>query len=306
MNGKSGKSVKKPAARKQREQATGKHKEAKEKTVAQPANGPALADDTAPSDSRKGAGSGGSVDAVPTEVPETAAAAPASGQSRRWLTDGNVTRFISVLALLIASASLAYIISIERNGGLLANSARAVMAKAGIGAAPTAPDKATMLSSIQYLSSAARGSEPFSTELAVTYKMVGDHPEIGKVLDEILPGAETGIPSVEDVTTSYADIISEIYGYGPGQLLGQAASSITSIVGIKTSAQQRQATIEQVTVLVAAGKLEQALQALNKLDGQSRLPFAAWQIKAQRRVALDAAVSEIKRIAFLSILDGAS
>ena len=241
------------------------------------------------------------------EQPQEVAAPRVTGNSRP--SEQTVTRIIAVAALVLACGSLVYIANIERQGGLLMTSARAMMSKAGIvenGNSRSVPDKATLLSSIQYLSSAARGSEPFSTELAVAYKMVGEHPEIGLVLDSMLTGAEAGVPSVEDVSASYAATLSKVYGYGPGQLLGQAASSISSIVGITTTTRRRQAIIEEVTVSVAAGKLSQAVVALEKLDEQSSAPFAAWRIEAQKRVALDAAVAEIKRIAFLSILDGAS
>jgi|GEM_PF-5943614 len=237
------------------------------------------------------------------EGPNIMSTLPAEAHS--LFTDRNVTRLIALLALVIASGSLAYIAYLERNGGILTSSASNTFTRKGAPPAAQRLDKATILSSLQYLSTAVRGSQPFSTELAVTYKMVGDHPEIGKLLDEILPGAETGIPSIEDVSISYTDTISEIYGHGPGRLLGQAASNISSIVGIYTIERQRQTDIEKMTVLVAQGKLAAALRVLDKLDGEARLPFASWQIKAQRRVALDAAMSEIKRIAFLSILDGA-
>jgi hypothetical protein len=241
-------------------------------------------------------------EAVTAELPTIAG-------SQSWFSEQNVTRMISVAALLIACGSLLYIANIERKGGLLINSVRAVMTKAGIVGnkpGPGAPDKATLLSAIQYLSAATRGSQPFDTELVVAIKMLENHPQINKALDRLVDGSEKGVPSVEDITTSYGNTVSKLYGFGPSLLFGQAASSISSMVGFTTSARQRQSIIEEVTVQVAAGDLRSALQALDRLDEQAKLPFESWRNQAQQRVALDATVSKIREIALLSIVDGAS
>lgn len=240
---------------------------------------------------------------VTATIPSQATVAAASG-TYSW--GRNLPLILSVVAIVIACFSLFYVLSLGPNNGLRKISANAGLANTAIGAEQSSPDMATLLSLVQYLSSATRKSEPFGTELAVAYQMVGTHPEIDKVLDEILSGAETGVPSIEDITTSYADTISEIHGYGPKQLLDQATSSIGSIVGITTQTQQRKAISEEMTVLVAAGKLTEALRALDKFDGQYKQVFFDWRSDVEQRLKLDAAVSEIRRITFLSILNRSS
>ena len=237
------------------------------------------------------------------------AVVPTIAGTQSWFSEQNVTRIISIAALLIACGSLLYIVNIERKGGLLMNSARAAMTKAGIVGNKSglgAQDKATLLSAIQYLSAATRGSQPFDTELVVAIKMLENHPQINKALDRLIDGSENGVPSVEDITTSYGNTVSKLYGFGPSQLFGQAASSIGSIVGMMLFTKGPINPLSFLQVKVAAGNLRSALQALDRLDEQAKLPFEYWQRQAQQRVALDATVSKIREIALLSIFDGAS
>jgi hypothetical protein len=66
---------------------------------------------------------------------------------------------------------------------------------------------------------------------------------------------------------------------------------------------EQRAILETVATEVAAQNLGQAVRRLAKLDGRLREGLESWREQAQRRVAVDSVLTELRRAAFIDLID---
>ena len=170
----------------------------------------------------------------------------------------------------------------------------------------------TLLVAVQFVSAAAERSAPFDTALAVAISMIGQHPKIGPILDELLVEAVTGVPSTEDLHGDFRAKLAEFKKQGlVGEMGGNSEQSafgwsrFLGLGGPETSDEER-ATLHKLSADVADQNLGQAVRRLVKLDGRLREGLESWREKAQRRVAVDAILAELRRAAFIDLIDEAS
>lgn len=170
----------------------------------------------------------------------------------------------------------------------------------------------TLLVAVQFVSAAAERSAPFDTALAVAISMIGQHPKIGPILDELLVEAVTGVPSAEDLRGDFRAKLAEFEKQGLIAEIGGNAeqsgfgwSRFLGLGGPETSDEQR-AILQELSADVADRNLGQAVRRLVKLDGRLREGLESWREKAQRRVAVDAILAELRRAAFIDLIDEAS
>jgi hypothetical protein len=169
----------------------------------------------------------------------------------------------------------------------------------------------TLLVAVQFVTAAAERSAPFDTALAVAISMTGEHPKIGPLLDELLTDATTGVPSLEDLRADFQTKLTEFEKQGLFTGGGEASGSgfgISRLLGFgepEISA-EHQATLQKLRMDVANHNLSQAAQLIAKLDGRIREGLEGWREKAQRRVAVNAVLTELRRAAFIDVIDKAS
>jgi type IV secretory pathway VirB2 component (pilin) len=167
----------------------------------------------------------------------------------------------------------------------------------------------TLLVAIQFVSAAAERSTPFDTALAVAISMTGEHPKIGPLLDELLVEAVAGVPSTEDLRRDFraklADFEKEGLITDIGGNSGQSAFRLSRFLGLGSAeiSDEQRAILETVATEVAAQNLGQAVRRLAKLDGRLREGLESWREQAQRRVAVDSVLTELRRAAFIDLID---
>jgi hypothetical protein len=177
----------------------------------------------------------------------------------------------------------------------------------------TAPvNPTTLLVAVQFVTAAAERSTPFDTALAVGISMMGEHPKIGPLLDKLLVEAVTGVPSLEDLRREFQAKLAELESAGLftdiGGNTGKSAFRLSRFLGWaepEISAEQR-ASLQKLSADVANHNLAQAVQLVTKLDGRLRDGLESWREKAGRRVAVDAVLAELRRAAFIDLIDQAS
>lgn len=245
----------------------------------------------------------------------------AAGMSR---VRGLVSRVMSPRALSLAAIVLAGIALLREPAGLPGSSTarldetkRAVqqiemrLATAGWSRTHLA-NPATLLVAVQFVTAAAERSAPFDTALAVAISMIGEHPKIGPLLDELLGDAEIGVPSLDDLRAEFQAKLTEaekngILAHIPGST-GKWSFGFSRlwIWGDSESDAEYGAALQKLSANLANHRLAQAVQLVAKLDGRLREALEVWREKAQRRVAVDSALAELRRAAFIDLIGDAS
>jgi hypothetical protein len=184
------------------------------------------------------------------------------------------------------------------------------LAAAGL-SRPDAVNPTTLLVAVQFVTAAAERSAPFDTALAVAISMIGEHPKIGPLLDGLLDDAEKGVPSLD---TLRADFQARLVECEKNGLLkdapagsGQSPFRLSRLWpwnAPETSTEYQ--ALRKLSADVEDRQLAQAMQLVAKLDGRLRDALESWREQAQRRIALDGLLAELRRAAFVDLIGDAS
>jgi len=228
-------------------------------------------------------------------------------------------RALSILAIILAGIAAFFrpMDSPWNNAGRLDAVELAVkrletrLASSGLGRT-TVANPTTLLVAIQFVTAAAERSTPFDTALAVAISMTGQHPKIGPLLDQLLAEATTGVPSLEDLRRDFLAKLAELEKDGLftdiGAEPGISSFRLSRFLGLAEAeiSPEHRATLQSVAADVANQNLGEAVQRVAKLDGRVREGLEDWRGKAERRVAIDIVLAELRRAAFLDLIDEAS
>lgn len=224
-------------------------------------------------------------------------------------------RVLAVVAIALASFALFFGPAGAPRGGLDRLSAVELAVRSlesrtatsslsrGDGANPT-----TLLVAVQFVTAAAERSAPFDTALAVAISLTGEHPKVGPLLDDLLTEAATGVPSLGDLRTEFQARLAELEKLGLLAEGGDRGKSFFQVSRLWDWSEpnvsgEHQATLQKLSADVASLNIGQAVQLLGKLDGRLREALEGWREKAQRRVAVDAVLAELRRAAFIDLID---
>lgn len=224
-------------------------------------------------------------------------------------------RILAVIALALASATL-FLELTDLAGKRSALNAveRSVesieLRLSPLGVRLSEPHPTTLLVAIQFVSAAAERSTPFETALAVAIRLIGEHPRIGPILDQLLEEARTGVPSVDELRSEFGAKLAEfeqdgLFTAGDGNKSFLHLGGLLSWTDSDVAA-AHQATLQKLSANVANRDLAQASSHIAKLDGKLREALEVWRGKAQRRVAVDAVLTELRRAAFADLIGEAS
>ncbi len=171
---------------------------------------------------------------------------------------------------------------------------------------------ATLLVAVQFVTLAADRSPPFDTALAVAISMIGEHPTVGPLLDELLVDAATGVPSTDELR---AELQARLAGFeGNGNSTDPEAGDNSSFFGLnrflglgepEVSPEHRE-ILQKLSADIASRNMGMAVQLVGKLDGRLREGLEDWRKKAERRVAVDAILTKLRNAAFIDIIEEAS
>jgi hypothetical protein len=236
-----------------------------------------------------------------------------------WLRPSSLVRKTGIIALvlMIIAVSLRSLAEPENSSERLAAIELAIKnlqtgrTTPGVSRTDVA-NATTLLVAVQFVTAAAERSTPFDTALAVAISMMGEHPRVGPLLDELLIEATAGVPSREQLGNEFrAQMIKfEEDGIVGGLANPESRSSfrLGGLFGLgdpEISA-EHQAIIKALSADVADNNLDRAVQLVSKLDGLLREGLESWREKAERRVAVDNVLTELRRAAFIDIIEEAS
>ena len=172
--------------------------------------------------------------------------------------------------------------------------------------------EATILA-VGQLRAALATSKPFAKQLAAVRAMVPGDADLGAVLDQMQPFADSGVETSDDLTRDFNRLAPSLVRtavVGDGQSWWrQALYHIESVVSIRRTGADAPGDSVGATVARAEAKLDEddlqgAIAMLQGLSGAAADLASPWIHDAQHRVALDSAESDLSRIAIGRISTG--
>jgi hypothetical protein len=172
--------------------------------------------------------------------------------------------------------------------------------------------EATILS-VGQLRAALATSKPFAKQLGAVRAMVPGDAEIAGVLDQMQPYADSGVETSDDLTRDFNRLApnlvrTAIVGDG-NSWWRQALYHVESVISIRRTGADVQGDSTDAVVARAEAKLDEddlsgAIAMLQGLSGAAADLASPWIHDAQHRVAVDAAESDLSRIAVSRVSTG--
>lgn len=163
------------------------------------------------------------------------------------------------------------------------------------------------------LRAALRASKPFAKEIASVHALTADDREIGAVLDQLQPLADSGVPTRDDLRTDFGRLAPEIVrsavvGNG-SSWWHQALYRLESVISIRRVGEGVPGDKTDAVVARAEAKLEEddldgAINTLHALSGLPGEVAAPWIRDVDQRLAVDRAETELTRLAIGRVAAG--
>ena len=196
-------------------------------------------------------------------------------------------------------------------GGVMMAAHAAEVAGPEAAPAPVAGEERStaLLLSVLLLENAAGGSGPFAGELAYAMRVAEGDAELLGTLDRLMRWAERSVPSRAELLGRFVPMVAEVRAAAeaarPGLtdratlLMRDAALS----VGIGTlPPTDPEAVIERARSALVMGRLDEAVTRLQGLSGPAGGSAARWRDEAGARLAVEAAMRELRPLALARAL----
>jgi hypothetical protein len=176
----------------------------------------------------------------------------------------------------------------------------------------TLRSEATILA-VGQLRAALATSKPFAKQLSAVRALVQGDTEINGVLDQMQPFADSGVETAEDLARDFNRLAPGLVRtavVGDGQSWWrQAVYHIESVISIRRTGANVQGDATDAVVARAEAKLDEddlpgAVETLQALSGAAADLASSWIHDAEHRVTVDAAESDLSRIAIGRIAAG--
>ncbi|HLG90232.1 MAG TPA: mitofilin family membrane protein [Alphaproteobacteria bacterium] len=166
---------------------------------------------------------------------------------------------------------------------------------------------------IGQLRAALHTSKPFAREIASVRAITADDKEMGALLDQLQPMAESGVPNEDDLRTEFGRLAPEIVR---SSVVGDGSSwwrqmlyRVESVVSIRRVGQAVPGDKTDAIVARAEAKLDEddlksAVDTLHALAGLPAQVAAAWLHDAEQRIQVDAGEAELSRLAIDRVAAG--
>jgi len=157
--------------------------------------------------------------------------------------------------------------------------------------------KAAMALGLAQLARAAHDAEPFGNELAAVEVLRPDDPLLGR----IAPFAEIGVPSEAQLRTDFPAVARAVAhaAQTPAELTawGRVWVWLGQYISFRrtgdTEGESANAILARAEERLGEGDLRAALNEMNALPEQAKMPATAWIEGAEARVALDRLTTEL-------------
>jgi hypothetical protein len=168
---------------------------------------------------------------------------------------------------------------------------------------------ALLLLSVGQLAVAASGADGFEAELEAVRAVAGEGSDLAEPLDRLAQVAKTGALTIVALRNAFAEasdavVRSRDVGSAKG-FVGQTLSRVASLVTIRKVDDPGSATVDgalaAADAALAAGDLATAVAAMRKLDGAPGEAIAEWLGRAQARVTVDEAISDLQAAAIRTL-----
>lgn len=159
------------------------------------------------------------------------------------------------------------------------------------------------------------GDGPFAAELAALERIAGEDAVVLDAVGRLRPHAEVGVPSKADLTARFAAVAADIVrantASGEAGWLATLKNSVSGLVTVRRTDPTKITDDVERSVAVAeaalqAGALDEAIAALNVLQGAPGEAAAAWLGDARARVDVEAALESLynQALAAMAQVDG--
>jgi hypothetical protein len=172
--------------------------------------------------------------------------------------------------------------------------------------------EATILA-VGQLRDALATSKPFPKQLAAVRAMVPGDAELGGVLDQMQPYADSGVETADDLTRDFGRLApnlvrTAVVGDG-SSWWREMLNRVGSVISIRRTGADVQGDSTDAVVARAEARLDEddlsgAISTLQALSGAAAELASPWIHDAQHRVAVDAAESDLSRIAIGRVSTG--
>ena len=178
---------------------------------------------------------------------------------------------------------------------------QAIDAKLEIGT-PARDRAALVLLSVSQLAVATAGPRPYAVQLEALRAVADAQAPMAAAIDRLAAHAEMGTPTlallkVGFATVSAAAVRSRDVG-APEGLLGQTLSRVAALVSVRRIDNPGAGTVDgalaAADAALASADLPAAVAALTPLDGAPGAAVAPWLARAQARLSVDGALSELQ------------
>lgn len=236
--------------------------------------------------------------APPEEAPPaTPPAATVPWKARLALPLAALSCLFSLLALVVSLAGTTPTVTTA------AHAAATPWAELPRPEAPLAPDSARQLVAIELLLPQLRRAAPFPRAFAVSVALASGDVEATRLLMTLSAAAAEGAPTIRDLAASFgpaaeAAVLAEL-GFAPdaGWLARRAAGTMRLGAAMGAAGTPALAALRDAAAELAAGRAAEAEARLATLSGPTAGALATWRSGLARRIAADAALTQLAALA---------
>ena len=155
---------------------------------------------------------------------------------------------------------------------------------------------------VAQLREAMRLGRPFTDDLEALTALAAGRPAISQALQDLAPQADTGVPSLAVLRTRFKTLAGPIVsaadaGEGDGWI-AEAVAKLSSLVSVRRIGETApdgsvDALVSKVDVLLSAGDLRAAADALALLKGKPAEVVSPWLKAARARLAAERAIANL-------------
>jgi hypothetical protein len=169
--------------------------------------------------------------------------------------------------------------------------------------APLAPDSARQLVAIELLLPQLRRAAPFPRAFAVSVALASGDAEATRLLMTLAAAAAEGAPTIRDLMASFgpaaeAAVLAEL-GFAPdaGWLARRVAGTMRLGAAVGAAGTPALAALRDAAAELAVGQAAAAEARLATLSGPTAAALATWRSGLARRIAADAAATQLATLA---------
>ena len=181
-------------------------------------------------------------------------------------------------------------------------------------ATPPAEKKAAVVLAVGQLGAAVTASVPFKPELDALKAIAGDDAAMAEAIAVLEPQADSGTPSLTELRAAFPAVVTEVTrvqaDWTGESWVDTAINRVTSLVSIRktgadaVAAEGVDGAVAQAESALINGDVAAAVKALEGLEGPPAEAAAPWLAEANKRLAAEAALTNLRQRAIALLASG--